>query len=206
MIGRLRGILVAKQPPRLMLEVGGVAYEVEATMGAFFNLPALGHEVVLHTHLVVREDAHLLYGFASEAEKDMFRQLIKISGIGPKLALAILSGMSADELAACVADGDTARLTRLPGVGKKTAERLVVELRDRLKDWGLPAAAASGAVVPASLGPRPSDPVADAVAALEALGYKPQEAARMVSRVETQNRSPEEIIRAALQAAVRAAS
>lgn len=205
MIGRLRGRLLAKQPPQLLVDVSGVGYEVDAPMTTFYGLPALGEEITLHTHLVVREDAHQLYGFATETERTLFRQLIKINGVGAKLALAILSGMPADELVRCVKDGDTARLVRLPGIGKKTAERLVMELRDRLKSWGLEGGD-TGAGMPAAMAAelRAGDPAADAVSALEALGYKPQEASRMVRSVNDGGHSTsEQIIRAALQAAAR---
>ncbi|MEJ2508333.1 MAG: Holliday junction branch migration protein RuvA [Gammaproteobacteria bacterium] len=201
MIGRLRGILAEKQPPWLLIDVHGVGYEVEAPMSTFYQLPATGSEVTLQTHLVVREDAHQLYGFASEPERRMFRALIKVSGVGAKLALTILSGSSADEFARCVQEGDSAALTRLPGVGKKTAERLVVEMRDRLTDWAegaaaLVAAEAAGVAAPAE------EPAREALSALVALGYKPQEASRMIRAVETAGLASEEIIRAALKGMV----
>lgn len=202
MIGRLRGILLEKHPPTLLIEVGGVGYEVDAPMSTFYGLPTVGESVTLHTHLVVREDAQLLYGFGSLGERRLFRSLIKVNGVGPKLALTILSGISAEEFAGCVHDSDTARLTRLPGVGKKTAERLVVEMRDRLADWGGDAAPAvpGGEPVTAAEG---GDPVRDAVSALTALGFKPQEASRMVRGVDCQDLSSEQIIRIALQAAAK---
>ena len=198
MIGRLRGTLISKQPPALLLDVQGVGYEVEAPMSTFYQLPEVGEEAVLHTHLIVREDAHVLCGFASENERSMFRALIKINGVGAKLALAILSGMSADEFARCIHDNDTAGLTRLPGVGKKTAERLIVEMKDRLSDWqdnvvSLPTGEAQ---VQAVSGER------EAVSALIALGYKPQEASKMVASVDTDNLTSEDIIKAALKAVV----
>ncbi|WJW74962.1 Holliday junction branch migration protein RuvA [Thiohalobacter sp. IOR34] len=200
MIGFLRGRLVAKRPPQLLLEVGGVGYEIDAPMTTFYDLPETGAEITLHTHLVVREDAHTLYGFGRLAERSLFRSLIRISGVGPRLALAILSGMNADEFVACVREGDSAALTRVPGIGKKTAERLVVELRDRLDDWAAPAAvpaAAAGSVV------QPTDAVAEAVSALIALGYKPPEASRMVRAIDSSGLTAEAIIRQALQATVR---
>ena len=135
MIGRLRGVLAEKQPPLLLLDIQGVGYEVSAPMSTFYQLPAAGETVTLLTHLVVREDAHLLFGFATENERAMFRSLIKVNGVGAKLALTLLSGISASDFARCIRDNDTATLVRLPGVGKKTAERLVVEMRDRLSDW-----------------------------------------------------------------------
>jgi Holliday junction DNA helicase RuvA len=201
MIGRLRGIIVEKRPPFLLIDVHGVGYELEAPMTTFYRLPAINHEVVLHTHLVVREDAQLLYGFGSEDERRLFRDLLKVSGVGPKVALAILSGIETDQFAACVQQGDVSRLTRLPGIGKKTAERLIVEMRDRLHDWqaqpgisGRPSEAAVAA----------DDPVADAVSALIALGYKPNEASRHVHSVAASGMSSEAIIREALRNVARA--
>jgi len=201
MIGRLRGVIAAKHPPQLLMDVGGVGYEVEAPMSTFYQLPALGEEVVLHTHLVVRDDAHLLFGFATERERSLFRSLIKVNGVGAKLALTILSGVSADEFVRCVQGGDSLSLTRLPGVGKKTAERLIVEMRDRLDDFhsGGAAPIVTTGVVEAAV----DDPLRDAVSALIALGYKPAEASRMVAQVETDGQSSEAIIRAALKSAVR---
>lgn len=198
MIGRLRGTLLDKKPPQLLLEVGGVGYEVEAPMSTFYQLPASGSEVILHTHLVVREDAHLLFGFASARERSLFRALLKVNGVGAKMALAILSGMNADTFARCIQENDTASLTRLPGIGKKTAERLIVEMRDRLADWQ------EAGVLPVAM-PTASahDEVKDAVSALVALGYKPPEASRMVSGVITDGRSSEEIIREALKGAMK---
>lgn len=200
MIGRLRGTLLDKKPPQLLLDVGGVGYEVEAPMSTFYQLPAVGGEVVLHTHLVVREDAHLLFGFGSERERSLFRALIKVNGVGAKMALAILSGMNADTFARCIQEDDTASLTRLPGIGKRTAERLIVEMRDRLADWQ---EAGVLPVVMAAPGAMVRDEVKDAVSALIALGYKPPEANRMVSAVATDGRSSEEIIREALKGAMK---
>jgi len=201
MIGRLRGILLEKKPPQLLLEVGGVGYEVEAPMSTFYQLPAAGSEVVLHTHLVVREDAHLLFGFASERERSLFRALLKVNGVGAKMALAILSGMNADTFARCIQENDTASLTRLPGIGKKTAERLIVEMRDRLADWQEAGVLPVVMALPSAETAR--DDVKDAVSALIALGYKPPEASRMVSGVITNGRSSEEIIREALKGAMK---
>ncbi|MBN4079417.1 Holliday junction branch migration protein RuvA [Beggiatoa alba] len=198
MIGRLRGILLEKQPPQLLLDVAGVGYEVSAPMATFYELPETGNEITLHTHLAVREDAHVLYGFLQEQDRLLFRTLIKVSGVGPKLALAILSGMSADEFVGLIQLGDSAALTQLPGVGKKTAERLVVEMKDRLKDWqGVTQNPATATARAASV----NDVVKDAVSALVALGYKPQEASRMVSQVESEGLASEDIIRVALRAA-----
>lgn len=201
MIGRLKGILISKQPPTLLLDVHGVGYEVDAPMSTFYQLPDVEEEVVLHTHLVVREDAQQLCGFATETERRMFRSLIRINGVGAKLALSILSGISADDFARCIQDNDTATLVRLPGVGKKTAERLVIEMRDKLDDWkpgNQTETKATGMIEPEIT----TDPVQEAVTALIALGYKPPEASRMVTRVDCNGLSSEEIIRDALKASL----
>jgi Holliday junction DNA helicase RuvA len=195
MIGRLKGTLLRKEPPALLVDVGGVGYEIEAPMTTFYDLPAVGETVVLHTHLVVREDAHLLYGFAREAQRRLFRELLKVNGVGPRIALAILSGLSDEELARCVANEDLARLTQVPGIGRKTAERLIVELRDKL-----PAPVETASVASAASSPGvPADPAAEAVSALIALGYKPNEASRVVRSVPGKGLSVEEIIRQALK-------
>lgn len=200
MIGRLRGVLMEKKPPYLLVDVGGVGYEVEAPMTTFYRLPEVEQNISIFTHLVVRDDAHLLFGFWTDQERRMFRTLLKVNGVGAKMALAILSGMDVDQLAVCVETGDTASLTRLPGVGKKTAERLIVELRDKLADWG--ASTGSGpARVQAH--PSPPDPVADAVSGLIALGYRPPEASRYVNAVASAGLSSEQIIREALKALVK---
>ena len=200
MIGRLRGTLAEKQPPHLLLDVGGVGYEVEVPMTTLYRLPAQGEVVTLHTHLVVREDAHLLYGFGEKRERELFRELIRLNGVGPKLALALMSSLEVDELVRCVQAQDTAALVKVPGVGKKTAERLLVELKDRFKAWeNLPAIAPlvlpNQAAVAASA-------EADAVSALVALGFKPQEASRAVAAVEGEDLSSEELIRRALKGIV----
>lgn len=197
MIGFVRGKLVAKQPPVLLVDVNGVGYEVEAPMTTFYDLPETGKEITLHTHLVVREDAHTLYGFAKLSDRALFRSLIKISGVGPRMALAILSGMSADAFVRCIRDNDAAALTRVPGVGKKTAERLVVELRDRLGKGD-----SGAAELPASSA-GPANAVEEAVSALIALGYKPPDASRMVRSIDSKDLAVEEIIRRALQAAAK---
>ncbi|HEX7966149.1 MAG TPA: Holliday junction branch migration protein RuvA [Gammaproteobacteria bacterium] len=193
MIGLLRGTLLRKQPPHLLVDVHGVGYEVEAPMSTFYDLPEAGAEVTLYTHLTVREDAHVLFGFGSEAERRFFRSLIRVNGVGPKLALTILSGISADGFVRCVQENDTAALTRLPGIGKKTAERLVVEMRDRLDDIG-------GAAAAAGVSAHPRD---EALSALVSLGYKPQEAAQMLRAIKEDGLSSEEFIRRALQGALR---
>ena len=201
MIGRLRGLLVEKRPPRLLVECHGVGYDVEAPMTTIWALPDLNQEVVLHTHLLVREDAHSLYAFATLAERELFQALLKVSGVGAKMALAILSGMQVDEFALAVQRGDATRLTTLPGIGKKTAERLIVEMRDRVADW------ASGTAVVLPVGaktPMPAlDAVADAVSALIALGYKPQEASRLVSQIEADGKPSDVIIREVLRGLAR---
>lgn len=203
MIGRITGILLEKQAPELLVDVQGLGYEVQVSLTTYFELPALGETVTLHTHFVVREDAQQLFGFASHSERSLFRSLIKVSGVGPKLALAILSGMTATEFVRCVRASDVATLTRLPGVGKKTAERLVVEMRDRLASWDAPATTtAPGSVA----GPTPGDLLEEAESALISLGYKPQEATRMVSAAAAEvgdDAASEALIRQALKNAVR---
>jgi len=200
MIGRLKGTLLQKQPPGLLVDVGGVGYELEAPLSTFYELPAVGEPVTLYTHLVVRDDAHLLFGFARESERRLFRLLLRVSGVGARMALAILSGMSADDFARCIENDDVTALTRLPGIGRKTAERLIVEMRDRLDESGLREALPGTAGESAAGG---GDPVADAASALVALGYRPAEAARMIRDVETRGLDTEDIIRRALQATVK---
>ena len=190
MIGRLTGKLVYKQPPRLLIDVEGVGYELEAPMTAFYNLPEPGGDVSLHTHMVVRDDAHLLFGFSALRQRDLFRNLLKVSGVGPRVALAILSGLTADDLVACVNAGDAASLTRVPGIGRKTAERLIV-LRDRLD--------VTGDGDPALAGTSPLTPEQDAVSALVALGYRHSEATRAVRDADTDESGVENLIRAALK-------
>ncbi|SDT86574.1 Holliday junction branch migration protein RuvA [Geopseudomonas guangdongensis] len=198
MIGRLRGTLAEKQPPHLLVDVGGVGYELEMPLSSLYRLPALGEAVTLHTHLVVREDAHLLYGFAEKRERELFRELIRLNGVGPKLALALMSALEVDELVRCVQNEDIKALTRVPGVGKKTAERLLVELKDRFKAWdGL-----SSLPLPAQEPLRVatvSSAESDAVSALVALGFKPAEASRAVALVLEDGLSSEELIRRALK-------
>ncbi len=200
MIGRLEGVLLHKEPPALLIDVHGVGYEVEAPMTTFYELPAVGEKVTLFTHLVVREDAHLLYGFVRESQRWLFRELLKVNGVGPRVGLAVLSGLSDKELVRCVAEQDIARLTKVPGIGRKTAERLVIEMRDKLGgDTALGAMGGAGSATgEASV---PADPVGEAVSALVALGYKPPEASRMVRAISAKDLSTEEIIRQALRAA-----
>ncbi|MBD3894336.1 Holliday junction branch migration protein RuvA [Halomonas sp. ML-15] len=196
MIGRLRGTLLEKQPPWLVLDVGGVGYEIEASMNTLLALPAAGEQVQLYTHLIVREDAHLLFGFAREQERALFRALIKVNGVGPKLALAILSGMEESQFIRCVMDDDAKALTRLPGVGKKTAERLIIEMRDRFPHWqqGGELGDLERAANPVA---NSADPLLDAEAALVSLGYKPTEATKMLSGLD-KGLSTEALIKAAL--------
>jgi Holliday junction DNA helicase RuvA len=199
MISRLSGILLEKQPPLVVIDVAGVGYEVEAPLSVFSQLPETGQPVVLLTHLQVSQDHQTLYGFASARERTLFRQLMKISGIGAKLALTILSGASGDELARYVADGDSASLTRLPGIGKKTAERIIIELRDKLDGY-----LAGGAPDGAAAGPVGGDAVTEASNALRALGYRNSEVSQMVRKAAQADMPAEEIIRKALQSRVKA--
>ena len=198
MIGRLRGRLIEKQAPEIIIDVGGVGYEVLVPMTTLYGLPALGQEVTLYTQFIVREDAQLLFGFADTASRALFRDLIKVNGVGPKLALTVMSGIDSDDFVRCVRTGDTASLVRLPGVGKKTAERLVMEMRDRLKDWGDVGAASVDTAMP-----RTKDHIAEAEAALVALGYKPQEASKAILALPSDGVSSEELIRAALKNMIR---
>ncbi|MGB0132942.1 Holliday junction branch migration protein RuvA [Dokdonella sp.] len=196
MIGRLKGILIAKQPPWIMVDVGGVGYEMEAPMSTFYDLPEVGQQVTLCTHYAVKEDSVALYGFLRESERSLFRGVQKVSGIGAKIALAVLSGVSADDFARYIQGGDIAALVRIPGVGKKTAERMIVELRDRV-DGLVDGASASIS------GGMPKDPASEASVALQSLGYKPNEVARLIKDASAPGDTAEEIIRKALKAALR---
>jgi holliday junction DNA helicase RuvA len=193
MIGRLTGTLARKEPPALMVDVNGVGYELEAPMSTFYDLPAVGERATLYTHLVVREDAHLLYGFSRESQRQLFRSLLKVNGVGPRVALAVLSGLTEQELLHCLVHEDIARLTKVPGIGRKTAERLVMELRDKVD---LTQPLATGTARPAA---RPADPAQEAVSALIALGYKPVEASRAVNAAGGEGLTSEQIIRQALK-------
>ena len=198
MIGSLKGRLAALHPPWLLIEINGVGYDVQAPMTTIYKLPGLNAEVRLLIHHLVREDAQQLFGFHTDAERQLFRSLLKVTGIGARLALAILSGMETEEFVQCVYTGDTARLTRLPGIGKKTAERLVIEMRDRLEDWqGAPASVSVAAGAP-------PDAVADAISGLIALGYKPHEASRFVHGIDCTGLSCEAIIREVLKGLAKA--
>ncbi|TMP88664.1 Holliday junction branch migration protein RuvA [Pseudoalteromonas ruthenica] len=204
MIGRIRGLLVEKQPPEVLVEAAGIGYEINLPMSCFYALPECGEQVTLYTHFVVREDAQLLFGFNTKNERALFRELLKANGVGPKLGLGILSGMSAEQFIHCVHHGDASTLVKLPGVGKKTAERLVLEMKDRLKDWGpdlftphtdaAPIDAPNGDTLVAS---HAQD---DAVAALEALGYKNAQAVKSVKAVAKPGMASEEMIKQALKA------
>lgn len=197
MIARIKGVLIEKRPPWLLVDVNGVGYEVEAPMSTFYNLPSVNSEVVLLTHLIIRDDAHLLFAFATDAERRLFRALIKVNGVGAKVALAILSGISTQDFSLCIQSGDISSLTRVPGIGKKTAERLIVEMRDKLLSGSL-----SGDVgLPLKTGGRTETPEEQAQAALIALGYKPSDALRMVKTIHEDGASTEDLIRRALRAA-----
>jgi Holliday junction DNA helicase RuvA len=196
MIGRLRGILVAKHPPSLLVEVGGIGYDVEAPMSTIYDLPGLGKEVILLTHHAVKEDGVTLYGFLHESERSLFRNLLKVSGIGGKIALSVLSGVSTDHFARLVQAGDVVALTKIPGIGKKTAERIVVELRDRLDGMSTLAGVSLRNVAV------PLDAAGEASVALQQLGYKPAEVSRLVQKVAAEGDDAETIIRKALRAAL----
>jgi Holliday junction DNA helicase RuvA len=196
MIGRLTGVLLEKNPPSLLIDVQGVGYEVDAPMSTFYALPAIGETVGVFTHLVVRDDAHLLFGFATATERVLFRALLKVNGVGAKVALAILSGLSTDEFLKCVATKDVAALVRVPGIGKKTAERLLIELQDKVAALGVGSMPSGAPIVTAEQSVR-----TQAEEALESLGYKPAEASRLLDKAATADQSVEQMIRAALRSA-----
>ncbi|PJK15055.1 Holliday junction branch migration protein RuvA [Lysobacteraceae bacterium NML07-0707] len=196
MIARLKGILIHKQPPWLVLDVHGVGYELEVPMSTFYDLPDVGHEVSLHTHYAQKEDSVALYGFLNEAERRLFRDVQKVSGIGAKIALAVLSGVSVADFARLIQTADVTALTRIPGIGKKTAERMVLELRERAADLG-------GAAATPVLATGAMDALGEATIALQQLGYKPAEAERMAKKAADAGDSAEAIIRKALQAALK---
>lgn len=197
MIGRMRGLIIEKQPPHLLLEVGGLAYEISAPMSTFYHLPDLQQEVTLYTHLVVREDAHQLYGFYNIRDRKLFRSLIKVNGVGPKLALTILSGIEPDYFVQCVLNGNSSQLVSIPGIGKKTAERLIMETKDALSNW-------ESTTPPAKTGDHTTAAysnqlIQDAVSALITLGYKPNDAKRSVMQIHHADYSSEDMIRLALK-------
>ncbi len=202
MIGWLNGMVLEKRPPTLLLNVQGVGYELEAPMTTFYDLPEVGREVNIYVHHLVREDAQNLYAFSRESERNVFRLLLKVNGVGAKVALAILSGMDAPVLAECLYRGDTDSLSKIPGIGKKTAERLVIEMRDRLPR--AETASSTGGSYPAVASNPVGDPVGEAVAAMAALGYKPAEAGKRVAAVAQEGMACEEIVREALKNVVRA--
>jgi Holliday junction DNA helicase RuvA len=193
-IGHLRGRLASKLPPVVVIDVGGVGYECEAPMSTFYGLPAVGSDVLLHTHLVVREDAQLLYAFGTEQERRLFRSLLKVSGVGPKIALGILSGINVDGFMLCIEAQDADPLVRIPGVGRKTAERLLIEMRDRVKDFGL-----AGSAGVAASGADGGTAQQEAYSALVALGYKPAEVVKMLKSAAADGATTEDLIRRALQ-------
>jgi Holliday junction DNA helicase RuvA len=198
MIGFLKGRLALKQPPSLMVDVHGVGYELEAPMSTFYGLPAAGEPVALFTHLVVREDAHVLFGFGTESERRLFRGLLKVSGVGPKIALGILSGASVEDFLRIVEAEDIAMLTRIPGIGRKTAERVIIEMRDSVQKLAAPTIREGSPLSPAA-----SSPQGEAFAALVALGYKPPEVTRLLKAADEPGLSTTEIIRRALKAAAK---
>ena len=198
MIGFLKGRLALKLPPSLMVDVNGVGYELEAPMSTFYGLPAAGEPVALYTHLVIREVAHVLFGFGTESERRLFRGLLKVSGVGPKIALGILSGASVEDFLRIVEAEDIAMLTRIPGIGRKTAERVIIEMRDSVQKLAAPSAREG-----AALGPAAASPQGEAFAALVALGYKPPEVTRLLKAADEPGLSTTEIIRRALKAAAK---
>ena len=197
MIGRISGTLVEKEPPQLLVDVSGVGYAVDAPMSTFYQLPAIDQAVILHIHTVVREDAFLLYGFATKAERSMFCKLIAVNGIGPRLGLTVLSGMGVLELADAIASENVDMLIRLPGIGRKTAERILLDLKDKMEEFAQPAAQGRGPVSASAV-------FDEAVGALEALGYKPSEAQRVVRKVDGDHPDSESLIRAALKGLMKA--
>jgi len=198
MIGFLKGRLASKQPPFLMVDVNGVGYELEAPMSTFYGLPAAGEPVALFTHLVVREDAHILFGFGTDGERRLFRGLLKVSGVGPKIALGILSGASVDDFLRIIEAEDVAMLTRIPGIGRKTAERVIIEMRDSVQKLAGPVLGKDNALGAAALTPQ-----SEAFSALIALGYKPPEVTRLLKAADEPGLSTTELIRRALKAAAK---
>jgi holliday junction DNA helicase RuvA len=199
MIGFLKGRLAYKQPPSVLVDVGGVGYELEAPMSTFYGLPAAGEPVALFTHMVVREDAHILFGFGTEAERRLFRGLLKVSGVGPKIALGVLSGASVDDFLRIIEAEDVAMLTRIPGIGRKTAERIIIEMRDSAQKLAVPSSGMSAASDSAGALSAQSE----AFGALIALGYKPPEATRLLKAADEPGLTTTEIIRRALKSAVK---
>jgi holliday junction DNA helicase RuvA len=201
MIGFLKGRLAVKLPPMLLVDVNGVGYEIEAPMSTFYGLPAVGEPVALFTHLTIREDAHILFGFGSDSERRLFRGLLKVSGVGPKIALGVLSGASVEDFLRIIEAEDVAMLTRIPGIGRKTAERIIIEMRDSVQKLAAPAAGSADAALNPSAAPSPQS---EAFSALIALGYKPPEVTRLLKSADEPGLSTTEIIRRALKSAVKA--
>lgn len=207
MIGRIRGVLIEKSPGQALVECAGLGYEVDIPLTTFFSLPEPGDEVVLHTHFAVREDHQSLFGFSARFDRDLFRQLIKVNGVGPKMAVGILSGLDANQFIRCVEARDINSLVKLPGVGKKTAERLLIEMADRIKQLEgqfMPSSTSDTTTGPVTETPRPTGhaPIEEAEAALISLGYKPQEATKAISRIAEDGMSSQELIRLALRAMI----
>lgn len=201
MIGRIRGTLIEKTPPFVIIETSaGVGYEIQVPMTTFYQLPEEGAETTLSTHMSFSENLHAMYGFISTKDRALFRELIKVNGVGPKLALAILSGMETDEFVLTVHDNNVDRLVKLPGVGKKTAERLLIEMSDRLKDWAISSdIVEKSETQTAARNGRSNDQTQEAISALVALGYKPQIASKAISQIASDDLKSEEIIRLALR-------
>ncbi|OED50562.1 Holliday junction DNA helicase RuvA [Endozoicomonas sp. (ex Bugula neritina AB1)] len=203
MIGKIKGYLLEKQPPYLLVDAGGVGYEIEAPMSVFYRLPEVGVEVSFYTHFVVREDAQLLYGFSTREERELFRTLIKVNGVGPKLGLTLLSGIDADTFVRCVSENDSATLVKLPGVGKKTAERLIIEMKDKLDRWqSAPLLDGKPMVVGGEMAEASRDTEQEAVSALVALGYKPQDASKVIGKIFVEGMKAEDIIRQSLKSMI----
>jgi holliday junction DNA helicase RuvA len=198
MIGRLSGILLEKTAPNILIDVNGVGYECQAPMNTIYHLPEVGQKTIVHTHLAINENAHTLFAFFSLEERKLFRELIKVNGVGPKLALAILSAMSASEFVQNIRIGDAATLVKIPGVGKKTAERLMIEMKDKLKDWQLAGETSSQASASMPVGSS-SDNVKEAISALVALGYKPLDASKAISKIDDDSLASSALIRLALK-------
>lgn len=199
MIGRLAGILIEKKAPDLLVDVSGVGYDVKAPMSTFYRLPDIGNELVLHIHFIAREDGQQLYGFYDKDERQLFRHLIKVNGVGPSMALTILSGIEPDEFKRCIIENDVAALVRLPKVGKKTAERLVVEMADKLQEWA-PAKSVMSQVEQTKINEPVTDIVKEAISALVALGFKPQQATKTINGIAADDNTTETLIKEALKA------
>lgn len=199
MIGQLKGIVSEKNPPFVLIDVQGIGYDLQVSMNTFYHVPEVGQPITLYTHLIVREDALLLYGFYQKAERTLFRELIKVSGVGPKTALAILSSMDPHSFIVAIQQQEVSYLLHIPGIGRKTAERLIVEMKDRLSDWAASGGVVSADAITGDVMSNSHDPAKDAISALVALGYKPQDASRAIHKLTYQNLSTEELIKEALK-------